>query len=224
LWACPLFDDAAQIEMDTLPRIRQAMPLLARLHDALEHANLPHGTDEFRFGNYLAAADITTKTAAGVRRIRSLTPSLNRVADAAEAVADELAATPTSTDPLPPQWCHGDYWDNNVLFRDRHVVLVTDFGFMNRRRRVDDLALTLYFALGKLDAAAHPDPSAELAALVNAYDSGARHPSPMTNETHCHLPSPGNRCGRWACGPSNWMTTLQSLPTSRDTTQHSHAP
>ena len=46
---------------------------------------------------------------------------------------------------LPRQLVHGDFWDNNVFFRDNRVVLVTDFDFMGERARIDDLALTLYY-------------------------------------------------------------------------------
>jgi Ser/Thr protein kinase RdoA (MazF antagonist) len=45
---------------------------------------------------------------------------------------------------LPRQLAHGDFWDNNVLFRSGRVVSVTDFDFMGVRPRIDDLALTLY--------------------------------------------------------------------------------
>jgi homoserine kinase type II len=182
--------------MDALPRIRQAMPLLARLHAALERADLPEAADDLCFGNYLAAADITTNAAAGVQRIRRLGASLPPIADAADALADKLAATPTSTE--PGQWCHGDYWDNNVLFRNGHVVLVTDFGFMNRRPRIDDLALTLYFTLWELDAAAHPNPAVELAALVNAYDRGASRP--LSREERNALPLALARQPLWSIG------------------------
>jgi homoserine kinase type II len=58
------------------------------------------------------------------------------------------------------------------VFRQGRVVLVTDFGFVNRRPRVDDLALTLYYTLCDLDAAAHPDPSAPLGSLVSDFDHG----------------------------------------------------
>jgi hypothetical protein len=36
--------------------------------------------------------------------------------------------------------------DNNVYLRDERIVAVTDFEFLGRRPRIDDLALLLYFA------------------------------------------------------------------------------
>jgi Ser/Thr protein kinase RdoA (MazF antagonist) len=163
-------------KMDSLSRTRQAMPMLGRLHDALETAQLPEAADDIRFANYVSASDLATKTADGVRRIRALDAALHPMADAAEALADQLARTQSTLGALASQWCHGDFWDNNVLFRKRAVVLVADFGFMSRRTRVDDLALTLYFTLWELDTAGRRNPTAVLAALVDAYDTGTRRP------------------------------------------------
>jgi homoserine kinase type II len=142
---------AGDEKMDTLAKIGRGMPVLASLHAALEHAPLPDAAKDMRFGNYLAVDDLVSRTAAGIERIRSLDRSLKPVADLASAVADKMTHT---TSRLPkPQWCHGDFWDDNVLFRQGRVVLVADFGFMNRRPRVDDLALTLYYTLCDLDGA-----------------------------------------------------------------------
>lgn len=46
---------------------------------------------------------------------------------------------------LPRQLVHGDFWDNNVRFRDLDIVAVLDLDFMEERPRIDDLALTLYY-------------------------------------------------------------------------------
>lgn len=163
-------------KMDSLPRIGQAIGTLGRLHDALATAELPEAADELRFANYLSAGEVATKTPHGVARIRSLGPVLGEVADLAEALADELAAAQQRLAPLPSQWCHGDFWDNNVLFRTDEIVLVADFGFLNRRPRIDDLALTLYFTLRELEPAGESDVVRVLAGLADAYDRGTRRP------------------------------------------------
>lgn len=185
--------------MDTRGRIRQAMPMFGRLHDALASARLPEAADDLRFGNYVPATDITSRTAEGARRIRTLDVSLHQVADTAEALAHDVArAHSTIGPPLENQWCHGDYWDSNVLFRQGEIVLVADFGFMNRRPRIDDLALTLYFTLWDLDAAGHSDPRSELAALVDAYDSGTQRP--LSNVEREALPIALARQPLWSIG------------------------
>lgn len=162
--------------MDTLDRIATAMPALAHLHDVLAAAELPDPADDLRFANYLPPGDAGRRVAAGAARIRRIYPRLVVTADAAEALAERLDETSTAAPPMPSQWCHGDFWDNNVLFRHEKVVLVTDFGFMNRRPRIEDLALTLYFTLWDLHAAGHPDPMRRLAALAEAYDRGTLRP------------------------------------------------
>lgn len=162
--------------MDSLPRIGPAIAMLGRLHDALVTAGLPEAADELRCANYLSAGEVATKTPNGVTRIRALDPALGEVADLAEALADELAMAQQRLAALPSQWCHGDFWDNNVLFRNDEIVLVADFGFMNRRPRIDDLALTLYFTLRELEPAGESDVVRVLAGLADAYDSGTRRP------------------------------------------------
>jgi homoserine kinase type II len=161
-------------KMDTLGRLRQAMPMLARLHDSLASADLPEAADDLRFGNYVPADELAARTADGAHRLRALDASLQPLAEMAERLADDVAEAQGHAPPLENQWCHGDYWDNNVLLGDDDIVLVADFGFMNRRPRIDDLALTLYFTLCDLDAAGHSDPAGTLATLTQAYDLGAQ--------------------------------------------------
>lgn len=67
---------------------------------------------------------------------------------------------------LPTQLVHGDYWDNDVLFRSEQMVAVLDFDFAGVRPRVDDLALPLGYLLESGHALA------EVRQLVDAYDSG----------------------------------------------------
>jgi hypothetical protein len=62
-------------KMDTFGRLIQAMPMLARLHDALAGATLPEATDDLRFGNHVAAADVVAKAAEGACRIQALDAS-----------------------------------------------------------------------------------------------------------------------------------------------------
>lgn len=163
-------------KMDSLPRIRKAIAILGRLHDALATAELPEAADELRFANYLSRGEVATRTPTGVSRIRALDPALGEVADLAEALANDLATAQQGLASLPSQWCHGDFWDNNVLFRYDEIVLVTDFGFMNRRPRLDDLALSLYFTLRELETAREGDVVRALAGLADVYDSGTRRP------------------------------------------------
>jgi Ser/Thr protein kinase RdoA (MazF antagonist) len=74
---------------------------------------------------------------------------------------------------LPRQLVHGDFWDNNVLFRGGRPVLLADFDFMGERARVDDLALTLHCARCDLGAEGGPvEERARLRRLVASYDAG----------------------------------------------------
>jgi len=91
-----------------------------------------------RFANHLEPAEVSSAVRRGTRRIRAWgpTPAELRVA----AVAEELAELITEAEAeaglgsrLPRQLVHGDFWDNNVLFRRGRPALVADFDFMGER-------------------------------------------------------------------------------------------
>ena len=70
-------------------------------------------------------------------------------------------------------WVHGDFWDNNVFFRNGKIVLITDLDFMGERARIDDVALTLYYT----NSTFAEDPLSDeriqrLRGLLDAYASG----------------------------------------------------
>jgi Ser/Thr protein kinase RdoA (MazF antagonist) len=69
---------------------------------------------------------------------------------------------------LPRQLVHGDFWDNNIYFRDGEIVLVGDFDFAGERPRIDDLALTLFYASELFDRPAEPVQLRELAERYSA--------------------------------------------------------
>lgn len=72
---------------------------------------------------------------------------------------------------------HGDFWDNNVLFDEEAIAAALDFGFMNQRPRVDDLALSFWFYLLE---PGHGRPAAAdqkvLGMLVDAYNEASAMP------------------------------------------------
>ena len=74
---------------------------------------------------------------------------------------------------LPRQLVHGDFWDNNVVFRDGRVALIADFDFMGDRARIDDLALTLYYTNSTFwEDTGSDNRLRRLRGLADAYDSG----------------------------------------------------
>jgi homoserine kinase type II len=112
----------------------------------------------------------------GVERIRGWDPTAAERGLA--GVAEELAGLVSQAEVglvvrLPRQLVHGDFWDNNVGFREGRPVLVADFDFMGERARIDDLALTLWCARCDLGAEGGPvQDQARLGRLVDRYDAG----------------------------------------------------
>lgn len=164
---------AAPAAMNTLARVQTGVAVLGRIHALLQAFPSNPAAAAPRFANYIAADGLVEAVAAGTRRIRAWqpTPAEARLADLADGLAETLAGHEQDR-PVQPsrQLVHGDFWDNNVLFRDGQVALVTDFDFLADRPRTDDLALTLYFtSVDITDLTTDPAPLTE---LTDAYESG----------------------------------------------------
>jgi homoserine kinase type II len=176
-------------KMDTWRRLAVGLPLLGRLHALLRPLAVSAAGREPPAANYIAPPDVLPHTRRGTRRLRqwAASPDARALAAAAEELAQLVHAAERRIAGLPQQLVHGDYWDNNVLFRADQVVLITDFDFMGERTRIDDLALTLYYT----NSTFAEDPTSDervrrLRALVDAYDSGTD--SPLTRTEREALP------------------------------------
>ena len=166
--------------MDSWPRLEAGIALLAPVHNLLRPLEVGEDGRRPRYANPLEPADAAVSVRRGVERIQGWdpTPAERRLAGGAEELAElvvqaegELVAR------LPRQLVHGDFWDNNVLFRHGRPVLVADFDFMGERAHIDDLALTLWSA--GCDLGARGDPAQErtrLGRLVSSYDAGLEVP------------------------------------------------
>jgi Ser/Thr protein kinase RdoA (MazF antagonist) len=198
--------------MDSWQRLQVGMRLLAHTHSLLRQVQAGEEGRRPRFANHLERADVAASVRRGIERIRGwrLTAAERRLA----AVAEELADLVTQAEAglvarLPRQLVHGDFWDNNVLFRHGRLVLA-DFDFMGERARIDDLALTLHCA--RCDLGAEGDPArgrARLGRLVAGYDAGTyrcRQPS----APHFRWRWPANLSRRSGGGWCGW--TIRGRP------------
>lgn len=184
--------------------------ILARLHDALRTAAIPAAGHTARYANHIHSADALAATRHGAARIREWgSPPLNEFAD---QVLAHIEAVDAAERPLRSaqrvQLVHGDWWDNNVLFRHDRLVAVIDFDFMADRPRIDDLALSAYFFLlepGK----GRPGPAdrAQLRRFVAAYDAAAQ--VPLTAAELAALPLAIARQPAWSVG--RWVVELPEV-------------
>ncbi len=201
--------------MDSWERLEIALPMLGRIHTILQDVEI--GSDGKRplFANHIEPQDALGKSLRGIQRIRgwASSPADLYLADAAEKLARLVAAAENDlVSLLPRQLAHGDFWDNNVLFRDGRVVLVTDFDFMGERARIDDLALTLYFTNLKYTETAASDAQLErLRRLVDAYDSGLA--TPLSRVERATLPLAMARQPLWSIG--GWVALLDDEQSAR---------
>jgi len=122
-------------KMDTWERLATGMPVLARAHNLLGRLEAGEAGSRPRFANHLEPAEVSSAVRRGTGRIRAWGPTAAELRVA--AVAEELAELVTEAEVeaglgsrLPRQLVHGDFWDNNVLFRRGRPVLVADFDFM----------------------------------------------------------------------------------------------
>jgi homoserine kinase type II len=203
------------LKMDSWARLETALPTLGRIHTILQDVEIgPDGKGPV-FANHIEPEDVPDRTRRGTRRIRgwASSPAERRLADAAEELADLLTAAERDLVPaLPRQLVHGDFWDNNVFFRDGEIVLITDFDFLGERARIDDLALTLYFT--SLEYAENPisdDQRLRLRRLVDAYDRGLA--QPLSSAERAALPVAMARQPLWSIG--GWVALLDDEPSAR---------
>lgn len=199
--------------LDTWERLERGMPLLGRIHTLLRGIEVSADGRTLMFANSIAPQEALGGTLRGTQRIRGWGPSPAeaRLADDAEELARLVAAAEQDLAPaLPRQLVHGDFWDNNVLFREGRVALVADFDFMGERARIDDLALTLYFAHStfaddlRLDDPRSDDSLGRLRALVAAYDQGLA--DPLSGAERAALPLAIARQPLWSLG--GWIVLL----------------
>jgi Ser/Thr protein kinase RdoA (MazF antagonist) len=155
-------------------QLQTGMQTLGRLHAHLADIEL-HAPPPI--ANYLPqelAVDATLDAIAVVHSWGA-TPREQRFAVIAEALARQLPIAD-----LPTQLVHGDFKDNNVLFRDGQLVAILDFDFAGARPRVDDLALPLGHLLQTGTSVA------EIRCLLDAYDAGSL--NPLSKEERSALP------------------------------------
>lgn len=159
--------------MNSWDSLMAGFQMLGRIHTILKEVQFSSDGKKPLFANYIEPEKTLEKTLQGTQRIRSWKSSdISCLADAAEKLAYMVSMREQELLPmLPRQMVHGDYWDNNVLFRDGRIVLVNDFDFMGERARIDDLALTLYY-FSCSDKPVTKELLGKLRSLIDAYDEG----------------------------------------------------
>lgn len=166
---------ASDAKMDSWERLERGLPLLGRIHDRLAGLDLPTAGRRAPASNSIDRERFVAgvrRGAVGLREVHASDGEL-ALADAGESLAERVAEAERDLDTGPPQLVHGDYWDNNVYFRDGEIVLVADLDFMGARPRIDDLALTLYYTNATFaDDQVSMTRVADLGRLVRAYDAG----------------------------------------------------
>ena len=153
--------------MDSQERLVAGISMLAKLHDTLRVTPFGPAAATTPIANHLPPASARDWAQRGLRIFDGcpLTGDESHYVAVVQQLADELHDAEAPFRRLPQQLVHGDFWDNNVHFRDGEIVLIGDFDFVGLRARIDDLALTLFYANSELD---RPDALRELA---DAYDA-----------------------------------------------------
>lgn len=168
-------------DMSTWAQLKAGMQLLGRIHTVLSGITTPPGTRRAPAANHIDAADVSQTTRRACTAIHAWASSVDeeRIASLSEELAYALlSAGDKASMGFPRQLLHGDFWDNNVKFRDGSVVAVLDLDFMEEGARIDDLALVLYYVNSGSTFASLRSPLERrqaLRELVDAYDSGLEH-------------------------------------------------
>jgi Ser/Thr protein kinase RdoA (MazF antagonist) len=201
-------------QMNTPPRLARGLPLLGHIHTLLADAGGSPAGRAAEFTNHIEPGAVLAGTRAGTARIRHWqpTPHERQMASQAERLADLVAAGEAGlVARLPRQLVHGDFWDDNLYFHGENPVFVADFGFMAERARIDDLALTLYYADTEFGLTTSSDRITALQPLVRAYASGLS--NPLTSAERQALPWAIARQPLWGIG--GWVALLDDQDTAR---------
>jgi Ser/Thr protein kinase RdoA (MazF antagonist) len=199
--------------MNTPGRLARGLPLLGRLNTLLAGMDVAPPGRTAEFANHIEPGGVLPGTRAGAARIRSWhpTPEERRTASQAERLAELVTVGEAGLAAgLPRQLTHGDFWDDNVFFRGEALVFVADFGFLAERVRIDDLALTLYYADTEFGLTGR-DRIAALRPLVRGYTIGLG--SPLTPAEHQALPWAIARQPLWGIG--GWVVVLDDQRAAR---------
>jgi homoserine kinase type II len=202
-------------DMNSWERLESGLPILGRIHTIFRTLEVGDDGKTPIFANHIESSDVIDRTLRGTQRIRGWHPSAPELQLA--AAAEELAHRVSSAEErfiaaLPRQLIHGDFWDNNVFFRDGRLILVTDLDFMGERARIDDLALTLYFTCWEYPEQHVSDERLRrLRRLVDAYDAGLDEPLACTERAA--LPLAIARQPLWSIG--GWVALLDDEQAAR---------
>jgi Ser/Thr protein kinase RdoA (MazF antagonist) len=200
--------------MNTLGRLARGLSMLGRIHTLLAGVKVSPAGRAVEFANHIEPGRVLEGTRAGAARIRSWhpAPSEQAMAGEAERLAELVAGGEAGlVAELPRQLVHGDFWDDNVFFRGETPVFVADFGFMAERARIDDLALTLYYADTELGLTSTSGRITALRPLVWAYASGLD--VPLTSAERQALPWAVARQPLWGIG--GWVAVLDDEHSAR---------
>jgi Ser/Thr protein kinase RdoA (MazF antagonist) len=163
--------------MASWSELKFGLPWLARLHDALRDVPALPAAAVAPVANHLAASEVPAETAPAFESIRSWASTAAELRYLASA--ERLAAVVSEVDQfvLPTQLVHGDFWHDNVQLDGSRLVRLGDFDFLGVRPRIDDLALTLFFAnehAGRSDLS--DGRLSQLRRLVDVYDASLEQP------------------------------------------------
>ncbi|MGC4045638.1 MAG: phosphotransferase [Armatimonas sp.] len=163
--------------MDTWERLETGLPWLGRIHSILRHYSVNAAGKTPLFANHIEPTNTLEGMEKTVRRVAAWPPSPeeHQILDVGMILVERLAEAEQEYLPLlVRQLTHGDFWDNNVFFQSGQVVLITDLDFMGERARIDDLALTLYYASASI--ANFSECRDRLRRLIEAYNSELAEP------------------------------------------------
>ena len=153
--------------MDLGQRLLHGMRVLGRIHTVLADIDAPPAAKVAPFPNHVEANQAPAWTSEGTAAMRARHPTTEDLH--AAAIADQLAVALAEEErlvwhDLPRQLVHGDFWDNNVLFRERRNRARPRSRLHGRTPRIDDLALTLYYTNSTLGAG-YDNPAARFLAV-----------------------------------------------------------
>lgn len=211
--------------MDSEEKIKGTLPLFGKMTSVMNRiSNISADGLNPPFANHIHINEANRMTKKACGRILSwnTTEYERKLAHESEKLAEMVTQEGQKLfEDLPEQLSHGDFWDNNILYNEDKVVLIADFDFMGERKRIEDIALTLYFynyfsahnpgSRSRKSEAMSTERAAELKELINLYETGLD--EPLTGTERISLPIALALQPLWSIG--GWVSRLDDENAAR---------
>lgn len=170
---------SAEEKMDNWEKLQEGIKTLAKIHNLLDDFEVEKSGENPLVANQVEPELALPWAQRGIKFVLANKPTAKErlFCHKAADLAKKIAVTQTEIyQKLPRQLTHGDFWGNNVFFKNGLVCHVGDFDFTGKRARIDDLALPIWAMIARTGQTYSKDFLQEVKKVVKSYDENLKKP------------------------------------------------